>query len=132
MFKILCVYGIHEQLANAIKDMYNNTQAKVLTPDGETELFQVKSGVLQGNTLAPYLFVPVLDYTLQKAMQGREEELGFCLKKWQIMHIGPVVLTDLNFADDIALFSEEIWQAQELLKRVKTESLSIGLKAKAK
>ena len=39
---------------------------------------------------------------------------------------------DLDFADDIALLSEEIWQAQELMKRVKTESLSIGLKASAK
>ena len=39
---------------------------------------------------------------------------------------------DLDFADDIALLSEEIWQAQELLKRVETESLSIGLKASAK
>ena len=39
---------------------------------------------------------------------------------------------DLDFADDIALLPEEIWQAQELLKRVKTESLSIGLKANTK
>ena len=29
MFKILCTYGIPEQLVNAIKDMYSNTQAKV-------------------------------------------------------------------------------------------------------
>ena len=40
------------------------------------------------------------------------------------------MLTDLDFTDDIALWSEEIWQAQELLKKVKSESLSIGLKAK--
>ena len=52
--------------------------------------------------------------------------------KQQSRCIGPVVLTDLNFTDDIALLSEEIWQAQKLLKRVKTESLSIGLKANAK
>ena len=64
-------------------------------------------------------------------MQGREEELGFGLKKQQCRHIGLVVLTDLDFADDIVLLSEEIWQAQELLKRVETESLSIGLKANA-
>ena len=132
MFKILHAYGIPEQLVNAIKDMYSNTQAKALSTDGETEPFQVTSGVLLGNTLAPYLFIIVLDYALQKAMQGREEELGFCLKKQQSRCLGLVVLTDLDFADDTALLSEEIWQAQELLKRVKTESLSIGLKANAK
>ena len=43
-----------------------------------------------------------------------------------------MVLTDLDFADDIALLSEEIWQAHELLKIVKTKSLSYGLKANAK
>ena len=53
MFKILHAYGISEQLVNAIKDMDSNTQVKVLSSDGETKPFQVASGVLQGNTLAP-------------------------------------------------------------------------------
>ena len=35
---------------------------------------------------------------------------------------------DLDFTDDIALLSEEIWQAQELLKKVQAESLSIVIK----
>ena len=39
---------------------------------------------------------------------------------------------DLDFADDMALLSEETCQAQKLLKRIKTESLSIGLKANGK
>ena len=99
--KSLHAYGIPEQFVNAIKDMCSNTKAKVISPDGKLNLFQVTSGVLQGNTLAPYLFVIVLDYALQKAMHGREEELGFCLKKLQSRHIGPVVLADLDFADDI-------------------------------
>ena len=61
--------------------MYSNTQAKVLSPDGKTKPFQGTSGVLQGDTHAPYLFIIVLDYALLKAMQDREEKLGFCLKK---------------------------------------------------
>ena len=65
-------------------------------------------------------------------MQVREEELGFCLKKQHSRHMGQVVLIDLDFADDITLLSEEICQAQELLKRVKIEPLSIGLKANTK
>ena len=48
---------------------------------GEPNPFQLTSGVLQVDTLAPYLFVIVLDYALWKAMQGTEEEPGFCLKK---------------------------------------------------
>ena len=55
---------------------------------------------------SPYVFITVLDYALVKAIQARKEELGFCLKKQQSRCIGPVVLTDLDFADDIALLSE--------------------------
>ena len=33
--------------------MYSNTQAVVLSPDGETDPFQIHAGVLQGDTLAP-------------------------------------------------------------------------------
>ena len=40
--------------------------AKVVTPDGETEMFEIKVGVLQGDTLAPYLFIIVLDYALRR------------------------------------------------------------------
>ena len=46
--------------------MYENTRAKVISPDGETEMFEIKAGVLQGDTLAPYLFAIVLDYVMRK------------------------------------------------------------------
>ena len=42
--------------------------AKVLTPDGETELFEILAGVLQGDTLAPYLFAIVIDYCMRQAI----------------------------------------------------------------
>ena len=101
--------------------MYENTKARVLSPDGETELF-----VLQGDTLAPYLFAIVLDFAMRKALEGRED-LGFQLtKRWSRRH-PPVTITDLDFADDIALISEEIAEAQEMLNRVETETLRIGL-----
>ena len=53
--------------------MYTNTTAKVISPDGETDLFEINMGVLQGDTLAPFLFVIVLDYAMRKAIQGKEE-----------------------------------------------------------
>ena len=54
MMKILRAYGIPEVLVNAISVLYEDTKAKVLTPDGETDLFTILAGVLQGDTLAPY------------------------------------------------------------------------------
>ncbi len=82
-----------------------HTRARVLTPDGLTDEFQIHSGVLRGDTLAPYIFVIML------SRQSRRKV--------------PVVMTDLDFADDIALLSELISQAQDILN--KTSAAQIGL-----
>ena len=37
--------------------LYRNTKVKVRSPDGDTEYFDIVAGVLQGDTLAPYLFI---------------------------------------------------------------------------
>ena len=132
MLKILRAYGIPDRLVEAISSIYRNNKAKVVSPDGETELFSISAGVLQGDTLAPFLFVIVLDYALRKALTGQEEELGFQLRKRQSRRVGAVAVTDLDFADDIALLSEQIEQAQEMLERVEKAAVEIGLHMNAK
>ena len=55
MLKILKAYGIPESseiIVDAIQDSYSETRAKVTTPDGETDEFEIFAGVLQGDTLA--------------------------------------------------------------------------------
>ena len=71
MMKILRAYGIPEQLVNAISLLYENTRAKVLSPDGETDYFEILAGVLQGDPLAPYLFAIVIDYVMRRAAGDR-------------------------------------------------------------
>ncbi len=68
MLKILQAYEIPKTIVEAVGKMYENTKAKVVSPDGETELFDLLAGVLQGDTLAPYLFIIVLDYALRTAI----------------------------------------------------------------
>ena len=46
-----------------------------MTPDGKTDFFEIQTGVLQGDTLAPYIFCIVLDYAMRRVIDGREEEL---------------------------------------------------------
>ena len=127
MIKILKAYGIPPTLLRAIESMYTNTRAKVVSPDGETELFDITAGVLQGDTLAPFLFIIVLDYALRKAMDGKEEELGFTITPRKSSRHPKEVLADLDFADDIALLSDQLRQAQELLTNVETECKRVGL-----
>ena len=61
------------------------------------------------------------------AIEGREEALGFHLVKRRSRRTRPVVVTDLDFADDIVLLSEEMHQAKELLQRVETSVAKVGL-----
>ena len=98
--------------------MYNNLQAKVVTPDGETDFFEIKAGVMQGDTLAPFLFVIVLDYALRKAINGKEEEFGLTIDRRRSRRVPGKHICDLDFADDIVLLSNEISQAIQLLHAV--------------
>ncbi|CAJ1087270.1 Craniofacial development protein 2 [Xyrichtys novacula] len=128
MMRILKAYGIPPNLLRAIEAMYYNTKARIMTPDGETEQFDITAGVLQGDTLAPFLFIIVLDYALRKALaDGKEEELGFTITPRRSRRHPKEVLADLDFADDIALLSDTVEQAQELLLRVETECNKVGL-----
>ncbi len=55
-------------------------QALVRSPDGDTEYFDIVAGVLQGNTLAPYLFIICLDYVLRTSIDKIRKN-GFELTK---------------------------------------------------
>ena len=72
MIRVLRAYLIPDMIVKAIENTYNETKAKVITTDGETDEFDIYGGVLPGDTLAPYLFVIVLDYCLRSAINGRE------------------------------------------------------------
>ena len=64
MLKILEAYSIPVKIVEFIRLMFEKKMAKVLTQDGETELFEILAGVLQGATLALYLFAIVIDYCI--------------------------------------------------------------------
>ena len=57
MEQILLAYGLPKETVAAITILYRNTKVKVRSPDGDTEYFDIVAGVLQGDTLAPYLFI---------------------------------------------------------------------------
>ena len=132
MLEILRKYGVPDKLVKAVEQLYIGTFASVLSPDGETDKFEIKAGVLQGDTLAPYLFAIVVDFAMRQAIRNNEEELGLTILPSRSRRHPAVCITDLMFADDIALLSEEIAQAQELLSRVEMEASKIGLHINAK
>ena len=83
--------------------------------------------------MAAYIFAIVLDYAIRRAIDRREEKLGFKIDRRRgSRHQQIVVITDTDFADDIAITSDEIHQAQEMLASVETEAAKIGLHLNSK
>ena len=80
MEQIQLAYGLPKETIVAIMMLYRNTKVKVRFPDGDTEYFDIVAGVLQGDTLAPYLFIICLDYVLRTSID-RMKNNGFKLTK---------------------------------------------------
>ena len=68
MEQILKACGLPKETVAAITILYRNTEVKVRSPDGDIEYFDIVAGVLQGDTLAPYLFIICLDYVLRTSI----------------------------------------------------------------
>ena len=75
---ILSQYNVPNCLISDIIQMYSDASACVSTELGPTEWFKTTSGVLQGDTLSPYLFIVLLDYALKKTLQ---DDVGFVVRK---------------------------------------------------
>ena len=96
--------------------MYENTSAFVVTPEGNTDIFQVDTGVLQGNPLASFLFIICLDYTLSTSIFFSN---GLTLKRKGSRRVPPEKLAELAFAEDIAFMKDTINKAESLLYKIK-------------
>ena len=86
MEQILLAYGLSKETITAIMRLYKNTKVNVHSLDGDTDFFDIVAGVLQGDTLAPYLFIICLDYILQISIDLMKE-IGFMLKKQEAGNI---------------------------------------------
>ena len=60
--------------------LYRDNKSIVRSPDGDTEYVDVNAGVLQGDTLAPLLFIITLDYVLITSID-ENKDLGLTLSK---------------------------------------------------
>ena len=88
--------------------------------------FDLVAGVLQGDTLAPYLFVICLDYVLRTSIDLMKENL-FKLAKEKSRRYLAQTITNTDYADDIALLENSSAQAESQLHCLKWATGGIGL-----
>ena len=129
MEQILLEYALPKETVAAIMILYRNTKVKVRSPDGDTVYFDIVTGVLQGDTLAPYLFIICLDYVLRTSIDKIIEN-GFKLTKRSRRYPAKTI-TDADYADDIALLANAPTQAETLLHSLERAAAGIGLDVNA-
>ena len=130
MEQILLAYGLPKETITAIMILYRNTKVKVRSPDIDTEYFNIVAGVLQGDTLAPYLFIICLDYVLRTSIDKIREN-GFELTKKRSRRYPTKTITDADYANDIAILAKTPNQSETLQHRVEQAAAGIGLHVNA-
>lgn len=86
---------------------YRGTKGQLITFDGLSELFEGHAaGGLQGDKLAPFIFVIAVDYVLIKIILKLREESGCSTKPRRFRRHPAENIKELDFADDIPLLSE--------------------------
>ena len=90
--------------------LYNNSKSKIKINRKTSKAFDVTKGWLQGYTLAPFLFIIVLDYILRQTIWKLQ-----CPNK---------IFTDLDFAADIVLLDEN---SESAIRHVTCVEETVGL-----
>ena len=124
------LHGLPKETVAAITILYRNTKVKVRSLDGDTEYFDIVAGVLQGDTLAPYLFIISQDYVLRTSIDKIREN-GFELTKKRSRRYPAKTITNADYADDIALLANTPNQAETLLHSLERAAPDIGLHVNA-
>ena len=125
LIEILKAYGIPTKIVEAISILYKDTEAQVVTPDGDTEFFEILAGVQQGDTLAPFLFIIFLDYALREA--SGKTHAGFMLTPQLSSRHLATYTTETDFADDLSLISDYLKEAHLLSLRLEVTAETVGL-----
>ena len=114
MGQILLSYGLPKVTVTAIMMLYRNTKVKVCFPGWVTDYFDIVADVLQGDMLAPYLFIICLDDMLRTSIDKIKEN-SFKLTKGRSKSYPAQTITNADYANDIALLANTPAQTKTLL-----------------
>ena len=126
MEQILLAYSLPKETVTAIMMLYRKKRVKVRSPNGVTDYFDIVAGVLQGDTLTPYLFIICLDNMLRTSM-GKMKDNGFKLIKERSRKYPAQTIMDADYADDIVLPANTPTQAKSQRHSLEWATANIGL-----
>ena len=98
---------------NVIRNSYEGFKCCFKTEGEKGQMFDVKTGVRQGDVWSPILFGLVINYVLANSVQGGID-IGRCV-------------ADLDFADVVALLGVSDSEVQANLHRIESSAEAVGL-----
>ena len=107
--------------------LYKNMKVKVRSLNGDTDYFNIIAGVLQGDTLVPYLFIICV---LRMSIDLMKEN-DFMLAKERSRRYSTQTIMDVDYAVDIALLANTPIQSESLLHSLEWVAGGIGLHVNA-
>ena len=110
--------------------LYKSTKVKVRSLDGDTDLYDIAAGVLQGDKLAPTCFIICQDYMLRTSID-LIKEISFQQEKERNRRYPAQNITDVDHTDDIALLASTLAQAESHLHSRERSAGGIGLHVNA-
>ena len=117
LWLVLTSLGVPKKIVDLMRELYTDTFSCVRVDGQLSNWFPVTSGVRQGCTIAPDLFLAPMDWLLQRTVhQGL---VGATLSH--------EVFTDLDFADDVALLAETVGSLLLALEIMQQEARPLGL-----
>ncbi|BHF75571.1 hypothetical protein SprV_0501866700 [Sparganum proliferum] len=121
LWRIMALNGVPAKIIAMIKAYYRSTTARVLVRNNLSQPFGIRSGVRQGCILSPILFNYAIDWILGRALRD-SDGVEFAPRHR---------LTDLDYADDIALLASSFGDLQSMVSRVNEVAKSVGLSINA-
>lgn len=130
IMELLKMYNAPLRLLRSKSKLCENKRARVVTTNEEIEYFELTVGILQKYTLAPYLLAIVMDKALHQKHSGRRLEQVFQMEMKESSKNKVIKITNLHFADNLTLLTEELDQAQEVVRRLENEAKRLVYSAK--
>ena len=118
LWLILRTTGLPKKYCSLFEKLYEDTESCVQVNGRRSPTFPVKTGVRQGCAAAPELFNCVIDHVMTSTTNRLQFGLQF----------GDRVLSDADFADDIALVASTVDKMTKALQVLSEEASKVGLK----
>ena len=116
-------YGVSEIFIANVMQFYIGTSAAVATAHGNTENFSTASCVLQGDILAPFLFIALLHYVLRETPSNNID--GFTITPRRSSRYPAVLNGAVVYADNIAITCDTIDKAENVFRRLEMSASKV-------